>query len=84
MNVSKLSIGTFTPKKGFKTIHVKNPEHKTVETFLTLASGTQKQEALEAQLAAKAAKVRADIQTPSLASHFGPGYFDAFNRITQK
>lgn len=54
MNVNKLSIGAFIPKKGFKIIHVKNPEHKTVETFLTLASRTQRQEALESALAAKA------------------------------
>lgn len=69
MNVNKLSIKTFIPEKGFKTIHVKNPADESVKTFLSIAHRNQKQEAFEVQLA-KAMEERA------LSSYFAPGYFE--------
>lgn len=69
MNVNKLSIKTFIPEKGFKTIHVKNPADESVKTFLSIAHRNQKQEAFEAQLAKAMEK--------GGSTHFEPGYFKA-------
>lgn len=59
MFVKKLTIGTFIPKKlGLKNITVINPKDSTVREFLSIASRTQRQEALEAALTFKRTPVQ--------------------------